>query len=485
MKLAVGAGIARDRLLLALVAAHLLLKAALWQSVVRSPLTGDERAYRDGGLALRNLVYDLAALNGPNVAELKANVFANGWFMPGVSALLTPLYVAFPDAGVMAVRNYLGVIGSALLIGVALWLRKRLGYAYACGLMVVPGLVPMWVVFSYTAWGDLLAGLLAVGLVITIHRLITALAGDGEVRVRDGVLLGALAVACLYLRSSALPLVAGTLVLLALAAVVLARGPALRRGVVTTLAAVAVFAALLAPWSLSASKVFDTRVTTTTTTPLSVAVTFGKVSDLCYGPCPPARGPNGRTMKWFDGVRYSRQVAAVTGRSEVDIQKEMAAYALRDVTPASYAQQVHQNLDRYLFRPSQFARRFFTEGGAAHRVVSATTNVMLVLVAATMALLMLDVRRLTLRERVLRMVLKLFMLANLLQPFVHPGHGRYWTMFAPLLGLAGVFLLTHLQRPAKEAARGSRRPATVLVATLDVVATAFLVLAVVALLVLG
>jgi hypothetical protein len=459
------------RLLTGLVVAHLVVKAALWPTVSRAPLSGDEGGYQDGGMALSNLVRDLAQLRAPDVGELQANLVSNGWFMPGMSAVLTPLYLADPDPGVAVVRAYAGVVSSALLIGVALWTRRRLGHRYACALMVVPGLVPMWLVFSYSAWADALAGLVVVAILLVLHGLVNRMAAGERIRMRQGVVVGVLAVSCLYLRSSALPLTVGVLLLLGLAALAVPPGAVRRHSVATAVAAAAVFVALLAPWSTAASQVMGSTVTTTTTMRLSLAITFGEVDDLCFGPCAPPRSSAG--LAWFDGVRYSREVAAATDRSEVDVQSDMAAYALRDLTPGEYAGGVGRNFKHYLLVPTEFTKRFLPASDWVGPLVVIPTKVLLLVAGAAATLVMLDLRRLGFPDRVLRVLLKLLLMASLLQPFFHAGSGRYWPLFAPLLGIATAFLLGSLRsRPDTEQPDVRDRRGSRAVAVADVAATA-------------
>ena len=72
-------------------------------------------------------------------------------------------------------RTYLGVITTVLLLVTAQVVRRSLGDWYGVALLVVPGLIPMWVLFSYTAWGDTAAGLLIVLILVMLVRLAKAL----------------------------------------------------------------------------------------------------------------------------------------------------------------------------------------------------------------------------------------------------------------------------------------------------------------------
>ncbi|MDP2772929.1 MAG: hypothetical protein Q8O61_05180, partial [Nocardioides sp.] len=192
----------RGGLILAvLVAAHVLLKLLLLPDVGHTPLVSDEASYVDGGRALSNLVRDLVSLGPLDSAELERNVVGSGWFMPGMSVLLTPLFVVDPDASVFAIRGYLGVLTTILLLLATRSVRRTFGDLYAALLLVFPGLVPMWVLFSFGAWGDLVAGLLIVMLVAHLVTIFRQVRNGVAFSLREGAWLGLVGIAVVYLRS--------------------------------------------------------------------------------------------------------------------------------------------------------------------------------------------------------------------------------------------------------------------------------------------
>ena len=350
-------------LLVVLLAGHLLLKPALLPRAIDAPLQGDEVAYLDSAGALSNLVRDLVSFGPFDRSELADNVIGNGWFMPGMSLLLTPLLVVDPDPSLGMVRVYLGVL-TLLLTAAAAWsVERSLGRAWTLAFLVVPALLPMWSLYSYSAWGDLSAGLVVVILVCRVTTAGRELLAGNLVRLRGSVGVGALCAAALYLRSSTLPLVLGLLALLVLGAVVLARRGSRGRAVSGALAACVAFGLLLAPWSYAASTVLDARVITTSTVPMSTAVAFGDVEQLCFGPC-------GTGNIWYAGARYSQEVSRATGVSEVVIQRQMSDYALRGATPTSIAEDALGNLDRYALQPGGYEPVFREVPGSPPDTVS-------------------------------------------------------------------------------------------------------------------
>ncbi|WP_028474767.1 hypothetical protein [Nocardioides alkalitolerans] len=448
------AGLGRpDRILLGLVGAHVLVKLSAFLLVGTSPLHGDEAAYVNGGMALSNLLRDLGSLTTPDTAELSQNVVASGWFMPGISLLLTPLYLLVPDADVGLMRAYVGIITSVVLLVAALRVRRVLGPGFAGALLVMPGLVPMWAAFSMATWGDLFAGLLIVLLLVRLVELSRLLRAGTAPSLGDGVRLGLLCIAVVYFRSSASLLVAGLGVLTLVAALALLRGRERVRAVLSSALAGVAFLAVLAPWSYVASEALDGPVLTTTSVPTVLANTFGKRQEVCFGECDP-----GSTI-WFSPLRYSRETGAVSGHTEAEVADQMSAYARRDVTPSSYSADVLHNLGAYVWDPPRFYRWLDAPAGPL-RAVSAVVTWTMVWVAflVGIALLFTIVRR-PRDAQVVSVLLTVSLGSLLTQPFVHVAGPRYWTTAAPVLGLAAALLWQERVRRRTAAAVPAAAPA--------------------------
>ncbi|MEZ0577272.1 hypothetical protein [Nocardioides sp. MH1] len=423
-----------DPLLTVAVAVALAVKAVLFARIADLPFRGDEVAYHDAGCALANLVRDLVALRGPDTSELARNVVGNGWFMPGMGVVLAPFYLLAPHAGDGWARAWLGVVSAVVFVLAVRSTQRTLGRGYALALCLFPALVPVWVLLSLTAYGDLLAGLV---LVILLGRLVetvrSARAGDAP-SPRDGAVLGVLGITVVYLRSSASLAVAAVAVLAAVLLVAQLR----RAAALPVLVAGAAFVALLLPWSISASVALDDRVVTTTSVPTSLANTFGDRSEVCFGPCDP-----GSTV-WFAPVRYAREVARATGQGEVGVLDEMSDHAREDVTAHSYARDVVRNFDRYrridgfgslLKPPDAPYDQGFWQWLARDVSLRIFTPVSWLVAAA-----LLVVSRRRFGDQVLAVLLKVGLLALLTQPFAHLAGSRYWTTAGALGGLAVVLL---------------------------------------------
>lgn len=433
-----------DRILVGLVAAVVLLRVLLYVVVAGAPTYGDEEYYVDGGRALSNLVRDLASFSGPDAAELRQNVVGSGWFMPGMSLVLTPLFVVVPDAPTWLIRGYLGLASTGVLLLAVLVVRRHLGRGPAGAMLVFPGLVPMYAIFGFAAYGDQLAGLLIVVLLCQGLELLRRVQAAQPVTWRHGVDLGLLGIGAVYFRSSVSILVVGVCAVTALAALILGRREARLRIVGAFVAAGVVFAALLMPWSAYASHELGGRVLTTTSVPTVTANTFGDRDKVCYGECDPD------SSIWFSPLRYSREVARATGATEMDAAVQMSAYARTDVTPHTYARDVLVNLAHYTRSPAGFADLLTAPStpNAVVLVIAGLTDLMFFpALAVGLAMLLVVVRR-DAFSQVQGLLLKVAIGGLMVQPFVHICGSRYWMSLGPLLGLSAAVLWASRRPPA-------------------------------------
>jgi len=440
-----------DLLLVVLVAAHIVLAWVMYTRVQERTPIGDEKYYLDAARALSNLVRDLASLHAPHGAELRDNVVGNGWFMPGTPLLLTPLFLVLPHVEIGHVRLYLSVVTTLLLVAALLDVRRVLGRWYAVVLAVIPGLIPMWVLFGATLYGDMAAGLVLVILLMRTIELVRGLAAGRPPTLGQGALLGLIAIGSLYLRGSTMPLLGGLAVAVWLAVLWLLRGRERRRALGALVVSAVVFAALLLPWSLGASHALGSRVVTTSSVPLGLGNTFGDRDRMCFGPCDPD------STLWFGPVRYSREVARATGLGELDVQSRMAAYALHGLTPHHYADQVVADFQNYLRDPADYAYYLHNPSGRDYdqldHITTWTERLFWPVIVGGAGLLLLVTRR-SYDAQLLSIGGKLLLGGLLLQPFVHVAGARYWPTAAPVggLGLALLVGLVLTWRPTGEPA---------------------------------
>ena len=429
-----------------LMVGHVVMKIAALPTVLQTPLQGDEGAYHRAAAAIARAIRSVASGGGLPIEDLQTHVVGHGWFMPGSPLLLAPLHLVNPDPSVASERLWIGALTLVGFLAAVSAIWRVAGWKYAAALLVVPGLVPLWVSFSYTAWGDLPAGIAVVALLALLVHLWGRLETDQPVRIRHGLLLGLLLVATLYLRSNVLPLVAAVLLLCLAAIMCHAKTPAFRRGLTAWVVSLATFAALLLPWSYAVSRTFDHRVVTTTTVPISMAYAFGDRDDLCLGPCPPGN-------VWFAMAGFAWTVSQETGENQLDVQQRMADRALAEVTPQSYASSVLDNFDRYVLQPTGYEQIFrtrsdektpptFTTGEptTVSRISATVSQYLYFGCLALGAAGILIVRRVSRRAQVVGVLSGLFAATLMSQPFVHIGSPRYWPIFIPMFALASAGL---------------------------------------------
>ncbi|WP_183094284.1 hypothetical protein [Nocardioides stalactiti] len=428
-------------LLVWLLVAHVVMKLLIFPLTMHAPAYNDEQQYYDGARALSNLVRDVFAFQSPDGAELEHNVVGSGWFMPGMAVVMTPLFVVVPDAGEALCRAYLGLTSLLLLLWAVRSVRKRLGPGYAALLVAFPALLPSWVFMSFTAYGDPPSGLVLIVLVAHIVDMLRRFRAGEPPRIREALQLGLLATVVLYLRSSTSIVLAALGLVTLVAALVLLRGARRWRALGAAGLAGVVFLMLLAPWSMAASKALDTRVVTTTTVPISLANTFGDREQVCFGKCDPD------SFLWFRPLRYAREVGQATGTSEVEVEKQMSDYALRDLERRDYARQAWWNIGSYFFIPSNFVRYLTppegrgTLGKIGQGLVYGATYVYYVPFLVLMLLSMLFVQLRSLEAQILDTLTKISLLTLFVQPFVHVAGSRYWTTAGPLFMVAAAGFL--------------------------------------------
>lgn len=404
------------------------------------PLSGDEGAYNRDAEAIAKF---LLSREDIPLSELAGRLVGRGWFMPGMSFVLTPLYAIDPAPSTELIRGYTTVVVFALW----LWTLRELSVAFgrlaALVFLVFPTLAATWLMFTSTAWADLPAGLVLIVVGARTYRIAVRMFSDSAISIRDLMVLEALMIVMVYLRANLLAAVVAVHVFLAAVAVISGyRSRLVRRGAVLGIG-VLVFTALLAPWSMTASREFGEPVVTAPKLPLSFAKAFGDRSVLCFGPC--GEG-NIHHAAW----EFSRDYAARHGISEVRAQRLMAQHALRGLEASSYLAQVQENFASFMFQPSGFAARFVStslwdvDEGQREGILAGVRAVTLATYVPFLIALLLGnvvVVRGATRFQLLSLLVKMLTLCLFLQPFVHVSHARYWVGFAPVMGLAGFFVM--------------------------------------------
>jgi hypothetical protein len=440
-------------LLVWLLVVHVLLKLLVLPLVLNAPPYNDEQYYYDAARAISNGLRDVFAFSSPDGAELERNVIGSGWFMPGMGFVMAPLFLVAPDASDPLCRIYLGVVNLLVLLWAVKSVRKRLGPLFAALLVAFPGLLPAWVMMSYTAYGDPLSGVVLVVLVAHVVDMLRKLRAGEPPAWKEEIQLGLLANAVLYLRSSTSIVLAVLGGVTLVSALLLLKGTQRWRAIGAAAVAGGVCLVLLAPWSIAASRSLDDRVVTTTTVPISLGNTFGNRLELCFGRCDP------HSSLWFRPLRYAREVARATGESELVVQELMSDYALRDLDRTHYARTAWYNLGSYFFLPANFVKYLMppdgrgTVGAVGQEILWWATYLYYLPFLLLMLAGLMTVQLRSLEAQILDTLTKLALLALFVQPFLHIAGARYWSTAGPLFMIAAVGFVRE-----QSVRRGAERP---------------------------
>lgn len=380
-----------------------------------------------------------------DLAAMLEQVVRYGWFMPGIPLLLTPIFIG-GDPGTFVVRLYAGFLVLALWMWMQREVNRALGPVHVIFLLAFPTLMLTWQFFAKTALADLPAGLVMTIAFCRLFTITRKLMAGQDLRSFEFAMFELVLVLMVYLRGSTWVLV-GAIHLFLAAIALIASNRTMLLAVLTKIGAgLLLFAALLAPWSLLASSYFRAPVVTTTTTMLSLGVTFGNINKLCFGPCP-------KGNLWFEAGKFSREISKERGISELEVQREMARSAIGTFNLRKYLRVVRSNFQSFLLKPNDFNRLFidrrlksensYIKYFAVFLRSIALLDLYILYYPALLALLVgnlcVAVRRES--DQITSLMIKMFTLCFLIQPFVHLSHSRYWPTFAPLMSLSAAAIL--------------------------------------------
>jgi putative flippase GtrA len=414
---------------------------ALWMAsfvfMATVPLSGDEVFYAGSAAAIaRFLIHGDISL-----AQIASHIVGYGWFMPGVSFALLPLYIFDQTPWQPIIRLFASLATAALWGWSVREVYRAFGIWYAVAIIVFPPFALTWLFFTATIWGELAGGLfLAIATARTWSIARSSIAGTA-LEFRKILYLEMVLIPMVYMRGSTILIVVAIHVFLLVIGLLYGKPREIGKLSIPLVLGAAIFALALAPWSFTASKVLGGPVTTTTTPVLSFGITFGDNDKLCFGPCP------GNNI-WFAAANFSRKYASEHGIGQLQAQRLMAANALQGLTLKNYLAKVHGTFRTFAFTPEQFSTRFLStsilnlsksEIRFGEGLSKAWTRLFyfpffIALVFANFAVF----RRA--EDQVASLMFKMFSLCIFLQPFDHVSHPRYWPAFAVLMGLSGGFL---------------------------------------------
>src|SRR5438309_3972388 len=130
------------------------------------PLSGDEVWYFETSKLIPTLVTHLFYLDFAGARDAFFKIIDLGWFMPGMSILLTPVTL-FTDSIPIA-RFYLGVLNFAAVTTLLVYMHKEFGRRGPLLYLLCCLVIPYYSMYCFTIWGDLIAAHLLLCLLLFV-----------------------------------------------------------------------------------------------------------------------------------------------------------------------------------------------------------------------------------------------------------------------------------------------------------------------------
>jgi hypothetical protein len=320
----------------------------------RIPLSGDEVWYFDTSKLILPLVSRAVRFDFHGAKEILATIIDRGWFMPGMSIIMAP--VTFFTDSVAIVRLYVGALNFAAVAAILFYLQKGYGGRGPPIYLLCCLVVPYYLIYCFTIWGDLLAAHLLLCLLLLIfHRRNGSRPPGLAFATAIGVALGMMTMVRGFYWGFA-PLFAALFVF-----GTPAREPLsvrLRLAAAPSCALLLGLAAVLAPWTAGVTRLYGFHITTTSTT-ASRIILIGSdeyFSRLEQDPCGYPVSTLERDITGLDNYircRANRERRSYAEQSRLELASAIAA--------ASYADKVHAiipNVRKFLFDSEAFLNRF-------------------------------------------------------------------------------------------------------------------------------
>lgn len=429
------------------IAALVILGAVSAAIMLPVPLSGDENSYYAGaealGLWVRSLITDSAA---PDVV---GDVVQNGWFMPGMSILLSPVFVLL-GAGVPVIVVRLTALGINLcLVGFISHRVERLWGSTADRIFLMILLSsPYYILFLATAWSDLVSLHLALLGLFWIHHQFFVDQAPSPV-VGEGVRGGLLVAGLTYMRG----LYPATYLVLVIANLLRwirlgATRPQLRQPLASAAISGAVALLLLSPWIAATSARFGQTFTVTSSS-LSKIVWFADPDYIERAQEETGVGPIFHAVQALivnnaeaNSTTYMEEAAAeeervLSGRSRsqqfADLKLNFRRYyAVDDATPFMQrffrlrcnvsAACLPDALQTFLFFWANWSWRLLLVGGVV--------------------VLVIPYRIIRTEDAFPAFLWKALVVLLALHPFVVMAHERYYAQFVPLFALGVCWVIT-------------------------------------------
>jgi hypothetical protein len=313
------------------------------------PLLGDEGGYYQNASVVLRIVQLVVSGHVASGFALAASLVDRGWFLPGMSIVLVPVRVI--SESVPVARVYVGVLNSLLFVLCCRRLARLYGIVPTRIAVACVAVFPYHAAFSFTFWGDLIAGhgLLFLLIVFAETQRDTQRSRDTD-RARP-ILMGATILTLIYVRPSLTLLVPASLLFLLL---INLQVSTCLQAVWRTTAAGAAIAAIVAlgvlPWSHLVSKKFGGLFITTTSVDLNIIYAFGSRS--WQSTIAPGDNP------WVFIFNVIQEKAKSTGKTFGAVSKEWRNDVIGSLTLRNYAAVVRNNLLLFFLNERDFLERF-------------------------------------------------------------------------------------------------------------------------------
>ncbi len=403
--------------------------------------SGDEGFYFSRAKTILNILQQVFTLDWNSIPKSWDRVINNGWFLPGMSTILMPVRI-FTDSVVLA-RLYI----LAINLGLGILMLRRvfflLGKENARLLGFLMAFFPAYIVFSFTFWGETVAGHLAVLLVLHIYSYLSASRNDFRFTLRHTFQAALLLSAIIYVRPNFILLAPVTVICYFFAFLYTGSFWKAIRGTFSYGAFMAIVTiVLLMPWSASVSQKHGGFYLLTTSYDIGIIKRYAD-EDFKQQ----VRQEHSNTSIAF--YKYYMKRSKEEGKSYAEVVKEDRDRFLSEVAFEQYFIEVKRNVQDYFFSENGFLSSF--KGKTETSDIESLRNYYMMLTSLntvfwyTMLFITLLVLILIINpSKQLLWVLfaQLFFIAVAAHPFYGGGHGRHHIGLLSLMLLLGSFVMS-------------------------------------------
>ena len=312
------------------------------------PITGDEVYYHSTAQLFPQLFKQLVLLDFENAKYTRSLIIGPGSLIPTTSLLLSPL-TEFTSS-LIIFRLYMFALNLALTVYLLKQIDHLFTYRVALIFSVVSILCPLYTIFSFTFWGESLAGRLIVILGLKLFYFIKT----KDVSLSQLVATGLIMSGILLCRNSYLVIIGLIPGLL----FIINRVGQLSSNITKLLLIPSIIALMgLSLWSIPISLLYGNFYLTTTTADTSPIYLYSdkKFKDEVL------RYTNSEKFHWPAIYKYYYNKGIEQGISFSDLVKRDKKQILNDLTFEKYRKAISRRLKASLTKSDLFLVRFKTE----------------------------------------------------------------------------------------------------------------------------